>query len=244
MNGINAIKGNYPQNFCGANIAKRFAKMGEIGEGASIACDFLGKAIIVPAVIMSVSKEPKEKKEFSAFKNPVAAVIQLALEVPVLIGGSKVVEKLADKGYFDKENSAFTYNQKKMRKSFVSLFKKLQPQKEEFIEKINKQGYSKHLAEDFHEFIKTVDPSVRKELGASFRKFENAYKNQFHLKNRLCFLTALILTPLLCGIENYIHPKIMNKVYKYEHDHEKIKTHSLFPSISKFALETKMKGAR
>lgn len=53
-----------------AKIADKFAKMGNIGEGASIAADFLGKAVVVPAVIMAASKEPAEKKEYSAFKNP------------------------------------------------------------------------------------------------------------------------------------------------------------------------------
>ena len=51
---------------------------------------------------MLASKEPVEKKEYSALKNPVAAIIQLALEVPVLLLGSKAIEKAANKGLFDK----------------------------------------------------------------------------------------------------------------------------------------------
>ena len=52
------------------NAAKTFANIEGIGEGASIAFDFLGKAIVVPAVIMLASKEPVEKKEYSALKTP------------------------------------------------------------------------------------------------------------------------------------------------------------------------------
>ena len=90
-----------PQNAV-SKVAKTFADMGEMGEGVSIACDFLGKALVVPFVIMMASDEPKDKKEFSALKNPVAATIQLGLEAPVLFFGSKLIGKYANKGFFDK----------------------------------------------------------------------------------------------------------------------------------------------
>ena len=41
--------------------ADSFAKIDNVGEGTNIALDFLGKAILVPATIMIVSKEDKEK---------------------------------------------------------------------------------------------------------------------------------------------------------------------------------------
>lgn len=230
-------------NLKNISLIQKFAKTGEIGEGWSIACDFIGKAVIVPAVIMGVSKEPKEKKEYSAFKNPVAAVIQLFLEVPVLIGGSKIVETLADKGYFDKTDSGFSYNQKKFKEEFLNVFEKnivgkTGQNKNKLIEKIKTQGYSKQIAQEFDDFIKTADSSIQKELIPVFKKFETTYKNQFHLKNRICFLGAIILTPLLCAIENYLHPKIMKKIYNYEYNHQKIKPHHKFLNINQFIEKT------
>ena len=197
-----------------SKIAKSFAKAGDIGEGTSIACDFLGKAVVVPAVIMLASSEPKDKKEFSAFKNPVAAFIQLGLEVPVLAIGSKIVGDLADKGFFDKAKNAkngFSYNEKLQKEKFIDTFEKMadtapsiKNKSMEFIEGVKNKGYSKKAAEDIVEIT----------LMTSFKNFEHARQNKFHLQNRICFVAALALTPLLCAIENYIHPKIMNKIYE------------------------------
>ncbi len=233
MNIINSVSNANKTSFKGC-IIKRIAKTGEIGEALSIGCDFLGKAVIVPAVIMKVSKEPKEKKEYSAFKNPVAAVIQLALEVPVLLVGSKIIEKAADKGFFDKKNSDFSYNQKKFKEDFIKLLEELKLNNN-LAQKIKEQGYSKNIASEFCDFIKTVNNKTTKDkLNLAFSKFEAAYKNQFHLKNRICFLFALVLTPLLCAIENYIHPKVMKKVYNYEHTHQKLVHNILKPDMKKF----------
>ena len=206
-----------------SKIAKSFAKSGDIGEGTSIACDFLGKAVVVPAVIMLASNEPKDKKEFSAFKNPVAAFIQLGLEVPVLMVGSKIVGELADKGFFDNKKNAkngFSYNEKLQREKFIDTFEKISKKSasikensKNFIEEIKTTGYSKKAAEDIVEIVKGADDKAKEAIMTSFKNFEHARQNKFHLQNRICFVAALALTPLLCAIENYIHPKIMNKIY-------------------------------
>ena len=207
-----------------SKIAKSFAKAGDIGEGTSIACDFLGKAVVVPAVIMLASNEPKDKKEFSAFKNPVAAFIQLGLEVPVLAIGSKIVGDLADKGFFDKAKNAkkgFSYNEKLQKEKFIDTFEKMadtapsiKNKSMEFIEGVKNKGYSKKAAEDIVEILDGADDKIKNTLMTSFKNFEHARQNKFHLQNRICFVAALALTPLLCAIENYIHPKIMNKIYE------------------------------
>lgn len=207
-----------------SKIAKSFAKAGDIGEGTSIACDFLGKAVVVPVVIMLASSEPKDKKEFSAFKNPVAAFIQLGLEVPVLAIGSKIVGDLADKGFFDKAKNAkngFSYNEKLQKEKFIDTFEKMadtapsiKNKSMEFIEGVKNKGYSKKAAEDIVEILDGADDKIKNTLMTSFKNFEHARQNKFHLQNRICFVAALALTPLLCAIENYIHPKIMNKIYE------------------------------
>ena len=225
----NNISINNQTNFTGASklsekIAKKFAKAGNIGEGTSIACDFLGKAVVVPAVIMLASSEPKENKEFSAFKNPVAAFIQLGLEVPVLMAGSKIVGDLADKGYFDKAKNArkgFSYNEKLQREKFIDTFEKIadktpkiKEKSKDFLTSIKDGGYTKKAAEDILEILDGADDKIKTAAIKSFKNFEHAHENKFHLQNRICFVAALLLTPFLCAIENYIHPKIMNKIYE------------------------------
>lgn len=216
----------YSQNFKGTGnltnkIAKGFAKMGDIGEGASITCDFLGKAVVVPIVVMAASKEPKEKKAYSAFKNPVAAIIQLALEVPILIGGTKLVGNLADKGFFDKKNSDFSYNEKKFKDIFVNSFeeqmkndKNLKEHSKGFIEKIKSNDLTKSVTENFDEIIEKTGENSKEILKESFKNLKQAHKNKFHLQNRICFIAAIALTPILCELEDYLHPKIMKMLYK------------------------------
>lgn len=238
----------YNQSFRGANkltksIANGFAKMGEIGEGASITCDFLGKAVVVPVVIMAASKEPKEKKEYSAFKNPVAAVIQLALEVPILMGGTKLIGDLADKGIFDKKDSDFSYNEKKFRQSFVDCFESqakndsaLKDTKD-FIETIKSKGYTKKMAESFDDILEKTGEETSKVLKKSFTQFESVHKNKFHLQNRVCFGAALLLTPLLCKMEDILHPKIMNLLYKNRENQQNGQKLNL--SMTQFVAQTK-----
>lgn len=216
-----------------ANIQKRlansFAKMDDIGEGASIAFDFLGKAVVVPAVIMVSSDEPKEKKEYSAFKNPVAAIIQLALEVPILFFGSKAIEKSANKGKFDKGANR-QYNEKFYKDIFVSnLEKSFKSNSEqslkakELVEKINKKGLGKKIIENVDDFIAESAKQNKDLLKKSFSEYKNAHKKLFHLQNRLCFAAAIVLTPLICGLENKLHPIVMDKIYEEEGKIEKAK---------------------
>ena len=231
-----------------SKIAKSFAKAGDIGEGTSIACDFLGKAVVVPAVIMLASDESRENKEFSAFKNPVAAFIQLGLEVPVLMAGSKIVGDLADKGFFDNSKNVkkgFSYNEKQQRQNFVDTFEKLADGSEklknnsrEFIKGIKEKGYTKKAAEDIVELLNGADDRVKNAAMTSFKNYEHARQNKFHLQNRICFVAALVLTPLLCAIENYIHPKIMNKIYEKRLEKNSSKMVKM-PNIESFVKHTK-----
>ena len=115
--------------------ADKFAKIDKIGEGTNIALDFIGKAILVPATIMAASKEPKEKKEYSALKNPVAAAFQLMMEAPILMLGSSFVANLANKGKLDREGSNFSYNEKLYK--LLSIVNHREKQRQEKREKEN-----------------------------------------------------------------------------------------------------------
>lgn len=245
---LNNHSNSYSQSFKGnpknpSFIAKNLAKIGDIGEGASIACDFLGKALVVPAVIMAASDEPKEKKEYSAFKNPVAAVIQLALEVPILAGGTKLIGNLADKGIFDKKDSTFSYNEKRFKDAFVDCFKKNckdVKNSKNFIEEVKTQGYTKQVVENFEEISKNIGENVSETVKNSFKQFEMAHKNKFHLQNRICFLAALLLTPVLCKFEDFLHPKIMHLIYKNRENRENAKILNL--NMNDFINQTKKGG--
>ncbi len=202
------------------NIAKSFAKIESIGEGTSIAFDFLGKAVVVPAVILISSKEPKEKKEYSAFKNPVAAVLQLMLEVPILFFGSAGIEKAANKGCFDTKTSN-RYNEKLHKDIFIKELKDTFKDDKNSIQQINqtldivdKKGLSRKGIEAFEDIIKTAPK--KEVLEKTFNEYKTASKNLYHLKNRLCFAFAIALTPLICYLENKFHPIIMDKIYENE----------------------------
>lgn len=237
------------QNFQGkySYIQKKasnvFQKMDGIGEGASIAFDFLGKAVVVPAVIMLASEEPKEKKEYSAIKNPVAAVIQLLMEAPILYFGSKAIEKGANKGFFDKDKSRI-YNEKFHRDEFISTVKNIKSKDElksgeKIIKTIEAKGLTRKVTEDIEDFIKTVPKESKEAVKKAFAGYRGAHKRLFHLQNRLCFLAAIIMTPILCALENKLHPIVMDKIYEEEAKHQpkpKIKNpiemHNFIKSIS------------
>lgn len=203
-------------------FANTFANIDGIGEGASIAFDFLGKAVVVPAVIMLASKEPKEKKEYSALKNPVAAIIQLALEAPILFFGSKVIENMANKGLLDKRQNK-QYNEKFFKDSFISTLEDTVKENPTDIKKarglidnINAKGLTKKIAETAEILIETL-PEKSKDLAKkAFQNYSTAHKKLYHLQNRLCFAAAIILTPLICALENKLHPIAMNKIYEKE----------------------------
>lgn len=214
---------NFAKNYAKIHkkFANSFAKMDDIGEAASIAFDFAGKAIVVPSVIMLASKEPKEKKEYSAFKNPVAAIIQLFLEVPILLLGSKYIKQQADKGAFDKGESK-RYNEKFFKNKFVAKLAetaKGQPIEEKtntIIEILNKKELSRKLTQNIEDFINTFPKQSKEILENSFNEYKATHKNLFHLQNRICFIAAIIMTPLLCALENKLHPIIMDKIYEKE----------------------------
>ena len=54
-------------------------------------------------------------------------------------------------------------------------------------------------------------------LNKTFSEYKNAHTNLYHLKNRLCLAAAIILTPIICALENKLHPIIMDKIYEEEH---------------------------
>ncbi len=242
------INNSIPFNGKGAagfqkKFANTFAKIDGIGEGASIAFDFLGKALVVPAVIMISSKEPKEKKEYSAFKNPVAAVLQLALEVPILFFGSAAIEKAANTGKFDTETSN-RYNEKLHKDIFVKELQNSFTNDENNIKQINetlntvdKKGLSRKEIETFEDLIKTAPVDKKDILEKTFSEYKNAHTNLYHLKNRLCFAFAIILTPLICYLENKLHPIIMDKIYEEEHRIEE-KKHPKAKIISPVSIDT------
>ncbi len=202
------------------NAAKTFANIEGIGEGASIAFDFLGKAIVVPAVIMLASKEPVEKKEYSALKNPVAAIIQLALEVPVLLLGSKAIEKAANKGLLDKGQNK-QYNEKFYKDSFASTLKdaakedsKNAKNADKIINAINTKGLSRKITESAEDLFETLPEKSKVITKKAFQDYGTAHKKLYHLQNRLCFIAAIVLTPLICALENKLHPIVMDKIYE------------------------------
>lgn len=203
------------------SVAKKFAKIDQIGEGTNIALDFFGKAVLVPATIMIASKEPEEKKEYSALKNPIAALFQLMMEVPILMAGSNLVEKLANKGKLDKAGSNFSYNEKLFKEKFISNIentfqndKNLKETCANLVEKLNKKGLGKNLKEEFEEIIKKSSPNAKDALKKSLKDFDETHKRLYHLQNRVCFVAAIVLTPILCKAEDYFFPKIMNLIKK------------------------------
>lgn len=244
---LNNYSNSYKPSFNGnpkisSFIAQKLAKIGDIGEGASITCDFLGKAVVVPAVIMMASDEPKEKKEYSAFKNPVAAVIQLALEVPILAAGTKLIGNLADKGTFDKKGSDFSYNEKYYKDAFIDCFEKKckDANSKVFLEEVKTQGFTKQIAQSFEDISKNFTDEAGGKIKESFKQFQSAHKNKFHLQNRVCFLAALLLTPVLCKFEDFLHPKIMHLIYKNRENRENAKILNL--NMREFINQTKNGG--
>lgn len=198
---------------------EKFSQVDNIGEGTNIALDFAGKAALVPATIMIASKEDKEKKQYSALKNPIAATLQLMMEVPILMWGSKLVEKLANQGKLDKPESGFSYNEKLYKDEFISALNQAAKTDENFskktpelLERLNKKGLGKNLKEDFVELIESSAEDTAKTLKKSLDNYDGAHKRLYHLQNRICFAAAIVLTPLLCKAEDYFFPKIMKKI--------------------------------
>ena len=198
---------------------EKFAKIDEIGEGTNIALDFLGKALIVPAIIMLTSKEDKDKKEYSALKNPLAATIQILLEAPILMLGSKFIENLANKNKLDSPKGDFSYNEAAAKEFFIEKLKfatkensDLAKNCHKLVDRLNKKGLGKNLKEDFEQTFENYGENYKKCLKEALEKLDTTHKNLYHLQNRICFLAAIVLTPLLCKAEDYLFPKVMNLI--------------------------------
>ena len=227
---------------------EHFAKIDKIGEGTNITLDFLGKAVLVPLVIMTVSKEDKEKKEYSALKNPIAATLQLIMEAPILMLGSKFVEKLANDDKLDSVAGEKLYNEKEAKNTFLYLVKRTARYDEEFekntrglIKKLEKDSLSKELKKEFTNAIEKIANDIdKRNVSAALSGYELTQKRLYHLQNRVCFLMAIILTPLLCKAEDFLFPKITNLIIKQpqgqKHKHKMISLQSFKNLVKKGGL--------
>ncbi len=230
---VNGVKSSSTNFTSGLSVLKRaqkwnaekFSKIEQLGESMNIALDFSGKAVLVPATIMLTSKEDEEKKQYSAFKNPIAATIQLLMEVPILFFGSKLIEKLGNQGKLDPKDGSTSYNASKAKEALIetikNTFENEEPMRKanahKHIEKLETKQLTRVLKEDVVEFFensKGKDKEVLKTLKDAMENYDVTNKKLFHLSNRLCFATAIILTPLLCLVEDYTFPKIMNMIKK------------------------------
>ena len=225
------FKASLPSRKIQDAAGKYFSRFEQIGEGANIALDFIGKAALVPAIIMTTSKEEKEKKTYSAIKNPIGATIQLILEVPLLMLGSKYIEKVANEGKLDAENSDFSYNEKGATDTFLKTAQETAEKNEEFknatkdfLEKVKDKGFSNAIKDDFDDIVAKFDEDKIKNVVSSFKNMEISHRRLYHLQNRLCFAAALILTPVICGFENFLHPRVMNLISKPKKEGEAGKT--------------------
>lgn len=196
--------------------SKYFSKFEQVGEGVNIALDFIGKALLVPTVIMLASKEDKEKKSYSAMKNPIGATASLVIEAPLLMVGSKYIGKLANSGKLDASNSDFSYNEKAATDSFMKSAKEMaekdltfKENSKELLEKVKNSGFSNNMKDDFDDIITKFDKEKLSGVVESFKKMELSHKRLYHLQNRLCFAAALLLTPVICGFENFMLPRVM-----------------------------------
>lgn len=227
---------------------EKFAKIDQIGEGTNIALDFAGKAVLVPATIMLVSKEDKEKKEYSALKNPVAAIFQLLMEVPILILCSKYVENLANRNKLNKIGGKISYNEKSAKENFIKALNKasgenleLEKSCKEIVEKLNKKGFGRIIKEDFEQAIENFGGNYKKELKESLKNLDLTHKRLYHLQNRVSFVAAIALTPILCKAEDYFFPKVMNKIVKKPENNSKPKK---FLTLQHFKSLVSKRGAK
>lgn len=217
-------------------VANKMSEFTKLGEATNISFDFLGKAIIVPAVIMAASKEPKEKKKYSAFKNTVAAFIQLALEVPILYAGSMYVAKLANSGKLDKAGSRFSYNEKLAGDIFAKAVKENAENPDAFtdlLERLNAKGFGKKLGDELGKLVSNCDS---KSIKSSFKKLKTTNQRLYHLQNRACFAAAILLTPAICALEDWLHPKVMSKFFDGKNKtfaRINVKTHSMKNFLNK-----------
>lgn len=211
--------------------SKYFSKFEQVGEGVNIALDFVGKAVLVPAVIMLSSKEDKEKKSYSAMKNPIGATAQLVIEAPLLMVGSKYIEKLANSGKLDNNDSNFSYNEKSATDNFLKTAKEtaeknaaFKENTKDFVKKIENNGFANSMKDDFDDIIAKFGKEKMEDLIDAFKKMELSHNRLYHLQNRLCFAAALILTPVICGFENFMLPRVMKLIGENKEGNAKANT--------------------
>lgn len=233
-NGIATIKQKNPSGvFRGlpadkiGKVSSFFLKNGNAGEATSVLVDIAGKAVLVPLVIMfnPFSKQKKEDKKYTAIKNPLAGLIQLGLEVPVFYYTAKGIKSLANKGLLDKDPN-FSYNAKLHKDMFLRNLDKLvkaNPPNSQIADEIrnltaqlHKKKLSQKLVYDFNQVISKFPPtnSINSDLKDTAKKSLDNYKiidkRLFHLGSRFSFIAALLLIPVMCAIENWLHPKVVS----------------------------------
>lgn len=227
-NGISLNKKSPPAVFRGLpakKITDFFLKNGNVGEKTSVLIDIFGKAVLVPIVIIfnGFSKQPKEEKKYSAIKNPTAALIQLGLEVPIFYYATKGVKNLANKGLLDKDPN-FSYNAKLHKNIFIESLDRLiksNPPNPKIAKEItglrsqlDKKGLTQKLIHDFNQVISKITSNsssmnLKNQTKDALNNYNTVNKRLFQLGSRFSFLAALLLIPVVCGIENWLHPKIM-----------------------------------
>ncbi len=200
---------------------KYFSSADSFGEGTNIAMDFLGKALIVPALIlMSPSKKSsKDEKFFVAAKNPVGATIQLAMEVPILFGVSKWIGNLANRGVLDNGETDFSYNAKAAKEEFVktanAAFEDNAAMKAEmkpFVDNLEEKGLTRKLLFEFSDVLQKLPQEAKKSLD----NFKFTQRKLYHLQNRIAFAGAILMAPVIGILESRIHTKIMNDMASKE----------------------------
>lgn len=196
---------------------KYFSSADSFGEGTSIAMDFLGKALVVPALIlMSPSKKStQDEKFFVAAKNPVGAGIQLAMEVPVLLGVSKWIENLAQKGILDGGEKDFSYNTKAAKEEFIkaanNFFRNdnaIGAEMKPFMDKLEEKGPTRKLLFEFSDVLQKLPQEIK----TSLDNLKFAQRRLYHLQNRVAFTGAVLMAPVIGILESKIHTKIMNSM--------------------------------
>lgn len=200
---------------------KYFSGADSFGEGTNIAMDFLGKALVVPALILASpsKKTTKDEKVFVAAKNPVGATIQLAMEVPILLGVSKWIENLAQKGILDGDKKDFSYNTKARKEEFVKAVNTalekdgaLSVEMRPFMDKLEKKGLGRKLLFEFSDVLEKLPQDAKMSLD----NFKFAQRRLYHLQNRIAFTGAILMAPVIGILEGRVHTKIMNYIANKE----------------------------
>ncbi len=197
-------------------VTNFFVKHSDVSNATDMAFDIAGKGLLLPAVVAfhPTSKESKECKRYSATKNVVAAGIEVVLQVPVFYAIWNGVGKLGNKGLLDKD-SGYSFNSRSFRKKFEQSLEDVAGLDTLKKELKKKKGLTKRLTYEFEEAISNINNKVVTEAFENFRKVD---KRLFHLKSRFSFAGLLLTMPLVCAIENKVHPKLMELIKRKKGD--------------------------